>query len=125
MLTPMRSRSDTTRTVAAGVGGLPVSGAVDGFAVVGAAAGAAGPVVAGTAVVAGGTVVAGTDVVDASLPGSARSAATTGRGASSARDPGAKTITIHAMPATIDPSRTAYVEFNAIYCESAAVVTAA
>jgi hypothetical protein len=98
-----------------------VVGAVDGFAVVGAA----GAVVAGTAVGAGGTVVDGTDVVDASLPGSALPAATAARGASSAREPGANTSTIHAIPATIDPSRTAYVEFNAIYCESAAVLTAA
>jgi hypothetical protein len=120
MLTPTRSRSETTR-------GAVAPGTADCLTVVGAAGALDGgtAVVAGTAVATGGKVVDGADVVDASLPVSTRWAATTGRAASSARDPGAKTSTIHAIPATIDPSRTAYVEFNAIYCESAAVRTAA
>ncbi|MEO8693523.1 MAG: hypothetical protein ABI658_08400 [Acidimicrobiales bacterium] len=123
MLTPTKSRSETTRGAPApGVTGLAVLGAAPGFAVVGAAGAldAGTAVVAGVAVVGGDNVVVGADVVD-TLPLSARPAPMTARGESSARDPGANSSKIHAIPATIDPSRTAYAEFNVIYCESAAV----
>ena len=120
MLTPTKSRTKNTRgAVVTGAPALVVVGAVVGpGTVVGAA------IVEATAVVDGANVVGGADVVDASLPACSRSAAMRGRGGSSARDPGAIIRIIQATPATIDPSRTAYVEFSATHCESAAVRTA-
>ena len=120
MLTPTRSRTKNTR-------GAVVTGA-PAFAVVGATVGpgtvVGAAMVAATTVVDGAVVVGGADVEDASLPACWRSAAIAGRGESSARDPGATIRINHATPATIDPSRTAYVEFSATHCESAAVRTA-
>jgi len=119
MLTPTSSRTEYTR--GAVVTGMPA------FAVVGAAVGpgaVVGPaMLEATGVVDGATLAGGADVVDASLP-ACRTAATTGRSVSSARDPGATSSTSHVTPATIDPSRTAYDEFSATHCESAALRTA-
>lgn len=114
MLTPTSSRTENTRgAVETGPTGVAVVGAAEGAGTV------VGPTVMGATVV-GTTAAGGTDVVGASLLACAETAPPSGRVASSARDPGAKSRIIHAIPATIDPSRTAYVELSATHCESAA-----
>ena len=115
MLTPTRSRTEYTRgAVVAGTPGLAVVGATVGTGAV------AGPTVVGGNVDAT-RVVGGTDVgVDVSLLAFAETATGSEGVGSSARDPGARSSTNHAIPATIDPNRTACVELSATHCESAA-----